>query len=76
MPYAMLGHNAIPSPAYHLAALNQRHLRSHDSAQADMQEVEKEVAEEVPGKKSRKRTMREMEYCYEAELEGELLSIC
>ena len=54
----------------------QRHVRSHDSADADMQEVEKEVAEEVPGKKSRKRTIREMEYCYEAELEGEILSTC
>jgi len=32
--------------------------------------VEKEVEEEVPGKKSRKRTVRQMEYCYEAELEG------
>ena len=35
-----------------------------------VQEVEKEVVEDVPGKKSRKRTLREMEYCYEAELEG------
>ena len=34
------------------------------------QEVEKEVAEEIPGKKPRKRTLRQMEYCFEAELEG------
>lgn len=33
-------------------------------------EVEKETTEELPGKKSRKRTVREMDYCYEAELEG------
>ncbi|KAL3152477.1 hypothetical protein ABBQ32_001512 [Trebouxia sp. C0010 RCD-2024] len=33
-------------------------------------EVEKEVMEEVPGKKPRKRSHRQMEYCYEAELEG------
>lgn len=37
-----------------------------------LQEVEKEIVEEVQGKKPRKRTLREMEYCYETELEGEL----
>ena len=37
------------------------------------QEVEKEVVEDVPGKKPRKRTLRQMEYCYEAELEGACL---
>lgn len=35
-----------------------------------VQEVEKEVMEEVPGKKPRKRSHRQMEYCYEPELEG------
>ena len=34
------------------------------------QEVEKEVAEEVAGKKPRKQTLRQVEYCFEAELEG------
>ncbi|KAA6429066.1 MAG: hypothetical protein FRX49_01176 [Trebouxia sp. A1-2] len=33
-------------------------------------EVEKEIEEEASGKKSRKRTVRQMEYCYEADLEG------
>lgn len=33
-------------------------------------EVEKEVMEDIPGKKPRKRSLRQMEYCYEAELEG------
>ena len=33
--------------------------------------MEKEVTQEVSGKKARKRTVREMEYCYEEELEGE-----
>ena len=40
---------------------------------AVFQEVEKEVVENVPGKKPRKRTLRQMEYCYEAELEGACL---
>ena len=35
-----------------------------------VQEVEKEAVQDIPGKKSRKRTTREMEYCYESELEG------
>ena len=26
--------------------------------------------EDIPGKKPRKRSLRQMEYCYEAELEG------
>ena len=34
------------------------------------QEVEKEIEEEASGKKRRKRTVRQMEYCYEADLEG------
>ena len=38
--------------------------------QYDIQEVEKEVMEEVTGKKPRKRSYRQMEYCYEPELEG------
>ncbi|KAL0029461.1 hypothetical protein WJX77_009633 [Trebouxia sp. C0004] len=33
-------------------------------------EVEKEVEEEASGKKPRKHTIRQMEYCYEADLEG------
>lgn len=41
-------------------------------SQMHLQEVEKETTEELPGKKSRKRTIREMEYCYEAELEGKV----
>lgn len=43
-----------------------------------VQEVEKEVMEEVPGKKPRKRSHRQMEYCYEPELEGAIFgaAIC
>lgn len=33
-------------------------------------EVEKVIEEEASGKKPRKRTVRQMEYCYEADLEG------
>ena len=36
-----------------------------------LQEVEKEEVEELPGKKPRTKTVRHLEYCYEAELEGE-----
>ena len=36
-----------------------------------MQEVEREVEEEQPGRKAKKRKVVAMEYCYEAELEGE-----
>lgn len=32
--------------------------------------MEKEIEEEASGKKPRKRTVRQMEYCYEADLEG------
>ena len=31
--------------------------------------------EELPGKKARTKTVRHSEYCYEAELEGEALSV-
>ncbi len=34
------------------------------------QEVEKGIEDEASGKKPRKRTVRQMEYCYEADLEG------
>lgn len=40
------------------------------------QEVEKEEFQEVPGKKARKRTIREMEYCHESELEGRIWTLC
>ena len=34
------------------------------------QEVEKEIEEEASGNKPRKRTVCQMEYCYEADVEG------